>query len=1019
VRNPVIRKSLVSLIALSTALASAPLSAQTVQSNQARSVQILQQPMGGALEKFAQVYGVQIVSFSEDVSGKKANAVSGEYSREEALSKILDGSGLKFTKVDDETIAVGTADRISGESFKANERAKELNLPDEKISESLNDGDESSSLGVALPEVIVTGSRIRNANLTSNLDVINRTEIEKTGFTSTEDVIRSLTTNFSSRNNATIAAGSGIAGAEAPFSGTSTINLRGLGEGATLVLVNGRRIAGSSFGGQSFVDVSTIPIGAIERVEVLNDGASAIYGSDAVAGVVNFIMRKDYQGVELTANYNNSINDGDSFKVDGVFGTNWDSGRILVSASFRKEQPITTSKVTSTQDFRSIGGRDFRSLGAQPGTFTSLAGLFPSRPDAGSVVTFPSGQDGTAITAADAIPILDESELPRTDIAARALTAEIELFSTFASLEQSLTEKVTVFADAFYSRRKTDRETGAISISDALLLPGPNSPFLVPVQVDYVASFESGLEGAESLVSQTDVDRFQINGGVRAELFGDWQGQLTIGYGKEDAGRTERTILIDDFNPLDTALFAALNNSDPTMALNVFGDGSAQNLAALNSLVEDLEVVPSSSDIFNATLQFDGTVFTLPGGGVQVAFGGEFRKEEISFQDVLVDGTGTATFFDAVRSREVYALFGEMSVPLIGQDNKLSFAQSFVLSAAVRYEDYRFDVETGLEPGNADLNRVTPKFGFAWTIVDGLDVRGSWGRSFKVPNLNDLFSPSFSLPIAIFPDPLDPNGLGFASNVEFNFGGNPNLQEESGKSFSIGFTASPTNIPGLSFSVDYVNLNFTNLIGDPFTLFGVLEVLTRPDLFPASSSRDANGFLQSVNFVPANLVERNSKSLDFSIDYSFATDVGNFSVGLNATHTLELSSIVDPEQPELELAGTIAGPSDWRARANLSWSHKGWNSSVFVNYESAYDNNDILAAFDRIDSYTTVDVQLGYEWADTADSFLRGTRISLGAINLFNADFPFVDNQGNRFGVDAQRVDLRGRQVYVTLKKAF
>ena len=967
----------------------------------------------------------QLLYYYDEVQGITTQAVVGEYTLEIAVELMLRETGLVVEVNDRGVLTVSQSDHDSVQTgdgqvnIKSRPRIASLAAA-LAVSTSVNAQDATDLEDEAVfDEIIVTATRIRGGNPTSRLETIDRFEIDQSGFGTTEDLARSLTTNFSSRNNGTVSAGTGIAGSEAPFSGTSSINLRGLGEGATLVLVNGRRIAASSYGGQSFVDISTIPLEAIERVEVLNDGASAIHGSDAVAGIVNFILRRDFSGGEVSLSANYSANGGDSLNGSLMLGTNWDSGHIIGSISIRQEDPIIASRVTSTQDFRSIGGRDLRSLGSQPGTFTSLAGFFPLIPGSGPVVTFPGNQDGTRVTPADAIVITDDADRPRTDLRAPALSADIENIAGFISFEQAIGERVRLTADVMMSERDTESVPGPLTFTNAFMLPGlnPYNPFLVPVRVTYVASSEQ-LAGSEVGRSASNVKRLQINPGLDIDLAGSWNVRVHLGLGNEKANRSERGILINDLDPLGTPLFAALNATDPGVALNVFGDGSAQNLSTLSGLVEDIPTNPYKNELVDGGLVFDGKLFSLPGGDVQAAFGIEQKRETLSFTDVLIDATAQATFFDAERTQKSTAIFGELLVPIIGEANAIAIARSLTLSLAARNEDYEFDVESGLEPGNADLDRFTPKVGLAWGITGDFTARATWGESFRVPGLNDLFTPSFSLPIPAFPDPLDPNGLGFAFNVTFNYGGNPALREQSGESVTIGLEYHPESVSGLRAAVTYSEIEFSDLIGDPFLLFGVIEVVSKPDLFPDSTSRNSGGFLTSVNLIPANIAKRESESIDLAVDYKFTAGAGDMGIGLKATRTLGLQNIIDPDQPAIELAGNIAGPADWRARGYVNWARDNWSSALYANYESSYGNNDIQAAFDLIDSYTTVDFQLSHSWQDVG-GVLEDLSVSLNVINLFDADFPFVDNQGYAYGVDPRRIDLRGRQFVLRLKKAF
>ena len=252
---------------------------------------------------------------------------------------------------------------------------------------------------------VVTGSRLRGGVSASPIFVLTREEIDRRGLQDIEDIVRYIPQNYS-----TVTAGGSFDARSPRFSqGLVTINLRGLGEGSTLVLVNGTRIAASPTESGTFTDVSTIPFSAIERVEVLTDGASAIYGSDAVGGVVNFILRKDYRGAESTVRYENSSSGGHRRVVEQALGLNWDTGSITASANFSQEDAVLAADagIDIDGDYREQGGRRFPSTYGQPALLLRFGPFPPNAPPGTRVGILPPG-DGTNINIDDIVYVSNQ-----------------------------------------------------------------------------------------------------------------------------------------------------------------------------------------------------------------------------------------------------------------------------------------------------------------------------------------------------------------------------------------------------------------------------------------------------------------------------------------------------------------------------------------------------------------------------------------------------------------------------------
>lgn len=311
----------------------------------ARSYRIAQQPLDQALREFALTSNVDLLFSPDLVSGKYSPILDGKFTVDEGLRVLLHGSGLAFS-------VSGAQVVIAKEKAQAQRTTSSITTPSslirvahtaelatEESSNADGKGDDGAARRVQLEEVIVTGSHIRGVqNMSSPVLQFTRDEIEKTGFATTEQLVQSLPQNLSNISDTTFGTATGGPGTATTYNG-SGVNLRGLGSDATLVLLNGRRLA--SAGNGSLVDLSLIPLSAIERMDVLTDGASAIYGSDAVGGVVNLVLREDFEGAETRARYG-SVTQGehDELQLGQMYGHAWNSGHALVSYEYFKRTPL-------------------------------------------------------------------------------------------------------------------------------------------------------------------------------------------------------------------------------------------------------------------------------------------------------------------------------------------------------------------------------------------------------------------------------------------------------------------------------------------------------------------------------------------------------------------------------------------------------------------------------------------------------------------------------------------------------
>ncbi len=762
-----------------------------------------------------------------------------------------------------------------------------------------------------IEEIVVTGSRLKNVAPTSPVVTITREEMDLKGLVTASDVVRSLPQNYSSVNKGSSTA---FAAQEIPGNamGTSSADLRGLGTKGTLVLVNGRRLAGSAVFDSGQINLDTIPSAAIERVEVVLDGASAIYGSDAVAGVINFILKKDYSGATTRVRYDSSANDADALALSQTFGYNWDSGNVLLALEYRDTDAVSAFNAGyTTQDLRSQGGRDHRAFwSSRPHSPAHIFG-YGALPD-----TFDGTEDW------DATDLIPTSELPPFDAAAASTNTASASENTSVTLtaRQDLSESVSVFAEAMYSKDENMAVNGDYS-TNFIPVPSTNPYNQLGVNV-FVSMLAEGLPWG----SLNNIERANVAAGVDFDLpFKDWDLNLTGNYGTEET----------DFNrfaiPFDELLaFAATGN--------VFGN----NLTAeLTPLVRPLDsaFVPPERSTRAIDISANGSLFSIAGGDVSVAIGTQLREERVKMDPLFLGFVGRLSVDQKLENQ---AYFFEFSVPLVGSDNAMSGVQGLLLSVAGRQEDYEmngpFDGPDQPET-TKKFGEFTPKVGIRWDITEGLVFRSSWGQAFKVPNLDDLNSGSEFFPA--FPVTYV-DGNGDTQVVFWGRGGNPDLKPETSTSLTAGFEWTPEAINGLRISATYTDIDWedridhifggdSRLAGQNPEDFGLVHFdvavkdggdgdPTTPDAWPNQ---------------PVNLANRTAEFLDFVIAYNFDTDSGAFETDVTATHTLDVTeqlfSFSTPEQRQ----GTHFGPDDWVMKAHAGWRRNNYGADLFANYSSS------------------------------------------------------------------------------------
>jgi iron complex outermembrane receptor protein len=845
-----------------------------------------------------------------------------------------------------------------------------------------------------LEEIVVTGTHIRGVEAAgSKLIVIGRDQIDASGYGRVEDVLATVTQNFNQTNAAV-----GGEGEVTNLNRGAEVQLRGLGVGTTLTLVNGQRQGASGFQG-SFTDVSTIPVSAVERIEILPEGAAALYGSDAIGGVVNIILRKNFAGFETRVRASTASGDGNERTVAQLWGHTWSGGHVLLGFQFNDSAALacsTRAYCAANSDFRRLGGGDLRGVGGNPGTILDPNTLAP-------IAAIPHGQDGTQLTAAQLIPgaanysnvVIDNDILPKQTMR-----------SAFLSGSKQIADKWELSVDGQYSSR-TFKSTFP-QFAHNVLVPATNAFNHLggPVLVAYDFTPVVG-----PVVDSGPMTTFVVSPAVKGVLSGGWQLNLSGAYSKS----TTEFVEANNLNG-DAALVDGLNSSDPTTALNLFGDGSHSSAAALANLRSQISTF-RGLNLFttaSANVVADGPLVIGPAGAIRLAVGSDFRKEHSV-------GLNIANGMEN-RGRQVVAGFFELAAPVLAA-RAGSTIDRLDLSLAGRYERYS-DVGT----------TFNPKVGLSWRPFRSIKLRGTWGTSFRAPpffwtNRDQLDDTA----IADVGDPQSPTGY---SRALLLFGPLRDLKPETARAWTVGVDFAPPEAQNYSLSLSYFDIDYRGKIRPPGPFAEVF--LTREAEFASLITRNpTQAQIDAVCKKPPlyggdcnqriaaildnrfhNLARVDTRGVDAALDYSFDSSNGKWSLGVNGTYALDLKQQITSTAPVFNFVDTVGNPLQLRFAGHLSWSLKGWTAQTNVNHTGSYRDPGSVPAR-RVNSWTTVDVNVGYR-VDGGKGFLDHTQVNLGVINVFDQRPPFV-NQFNlntgTLGYDAANATLLGRDVSLQVVK--
>jgi iron complex outermembrane receptor protein len=934
------------------------------------------------LNEFSRQSDLQVLFDFNLLRGMKTHAVSGDMESSTALNAMLKGTNFTFDFVNDRTLAV---------------TPKKPSLLT-RLWHRLNSRPKHTSDAEDLEQVLISGAAESGTRplLGAETLQLGRAEIERSGLATTQDFLRTLPQVFGGGPTQDTVLGRE---ANSNISRGSGVNLRGLDAGATLVLIDGKRIAPSGTAG-AFEDVSNIPLSIIDHVDLLPDGASAKYGADAVGGVVNFVTRRNFSGIQTQARGGGVTNGSmGERQFSQLFGNTRDSGSGLLSFEyFQRDALRAQDRPQYTSDLTRFGGSNFNFMYGSPGTITDGTHFWP----------IPKGLNGAPLSTAgltQGAPNLYD-QYRGTDITPRE-----ERWSLFGKQHQRLTDYIGLSLEGLFTRRNVKD----IQISSAPLIasvPESNPFYVNPTGVPGAVTVIEGTTpflGPPTVEDRVDTGNFAL--GLATSANHGWTASGSVGYTFEKQHLVQTGVLNE------MALAAALVDPNPATAFNPFGDASSNNPATL-AAIRGVTLYNSVSSLKTVNLSAMGPTLPLPGGDIEASIGAEYRIQDIR---TTTNIAGNSTSDTGSLSRDIRSAFAELRIPIIGESNELGFARRLELSMGARREEY------------SDIGSATvPKLGFYWSLSKDWSFRSTWTKSFRPPNLTDMVASNSYTNIRTLNDPSSPTGV---TTVLLRSGTNTDLKPENARSWTLGTDFALKSVPGLSFSLTYFDIKYSDRIDT--AQFG-RDVLSLPSfgwlINRNVTNSELNAACSSSVFLGAGMCQASSAGVGAILDnrlrniallktsgidligkYSFENKAGRFDFGLNGTYLMAYSQSNTPGSQLLNIVSTQNSPINIKARGSVSWTTRGFGVSTFINFQNSY--RDTLSVPNRgISPWTTLDLQLSYEATGDTLGWLDHTQFVLNTQNLFNVYPPFLNNQVG-VGYDQENADLFGRLVSFEVRK--
>lgn len=841
-------------------------------------------------------------------------------------------------------------------------------------------------------EVTVTGYHVKRQGIDGPAPVVvfDREALEASGFNTLAEFAQFLPYNAQTFSDA----GRIIS----TTAGTANFNLRGIGNDSTLTLINGRRIApygNGEFGTELFVDINAIPLSAIERIEILKDGASAIYGSDAVAGVVNIILKMDIDGLQAEGGYlTTSSNDLSELTANINGGWKFGDGSITVGLSWFDRDPLfdRDRKALADIDLTANGGRNFRSGQSSPPTVILLETggqtFDPECPVEGPIANrrvTPSGTNSCRFNFSQFTTHIFESERIGLMLLAR----------------HPVTAATEWYGELLWSDNQTVTELAPTPLFHFVQSDHPDNPFDQDLLVAHRA-VETGTRSVE-----IDSTTSRIVAGARG-VMADWHWDFGLSWSENDIEASGHNYILD--NVMQDALLG-FGGPNADQYYNPFGLAPNNDPGVIESVITDTFEGARSRDQ-TADLLVTSSAFQLSDRPLNLAVGAQLRHMEL---DEMLDPLSLAGQVAGGRvgteihaDRDVWSLFGELVVPL---------HESAELQFAVRHEHYD------------DFGGTTdPKIAASWRPAEWVRIHGSWGTSFRAPAFRELFDPLFQGVVFgvdvercdVTGEPVDCDG----QLIDFETSGNAGLDPEEGESWLLGIDLRPALVEGLSFGVDFWRFEHDNRVVLPEgeIIFKICaDCILRAPQTPEEALSGIPGQLIAITSTYINADELETQGIDFDARYGWESAWAYWQIGW--THTY-LDEFTFPRSLTLgdgvDFAGNVFLEPLPEHRGNLvfTWTRGIHHVAATGHYVGDYQSNNNVF-IDQVETDTPFVVGEWYsvdlQYQITLER-LRGATVRLGCVNCTDREPSPFNNFETR---DTGLHDKRGRMVYLRWTQPF
>ena len=912
----------------------------------------------------------------------------------------------------------------------------------------------------AVEEIVVTGSRIAKKDFTSNAPVatVDAEQIQLTNTINTESLLNTLPQAVPGLDRTS----------NNPGNGTATVDLRGLGSNRTLVLINGKRVVPTTSGGS--VDINSIPNALIENIEVLTGGASAVYGSDAVAGVVNFILKDNFEGVAVTGGYE-ITQEGDAgiYSADITLGANLadDRGNVTFNMSYTDRDDLFQGDrdfSTFAQTDRVVNGQTVLVNGGSsgiPGTRDFDSG-FRFLPD-GNVVPY------TADDAYNYAPV-NYIQLPQ------------QRYQTSALGHFDISEKATIYGSAMFTSSKVPQQLAPTPIFQTIQYTLDGNPFLTPATQqalsdavgDGVDTDGNGIDDTGTsfigrrLVevanrrSEDSFTSFQIQGGIKGDITSSWNYDAYVQFGNvNNASQQVGNVNRDRFNQAlrlqgegtanvsGTACLDSSANGGVTgcVPLNIFGEGNISQGAADFIATSVASTADFDQLIVAGSVAGDlGENIQLPGGPIGVAFGFEHIENDFAFRPSQDLAAGTIAGFNGAPAVaggfDGTGYYAEAYLPFLqGAD----FADLLDLELAYRSTDYT-------TAGTVDALKIAG----SWAPTEQVRFRASFNTANRAPSIGELFQPQaegfppgFDPCAEEAPDDREtaqvaavcqatgvPAGSVFSASINTPAGqvrqvsgGNPDLKEEEAETFTAGVVFTEL-VEGLTFSIDYFDIEIEDFVAS----FGGGAVPVLDSCYDPSNAnftgdannpfcqvidRRSNGSLLAVNVTNQNVATQTLQGWDVLASYDTEVFGGDLRVNYVGTFTEENNFLADPTADVIECAGrfgqTCGEPiPEYKHRVSFLWTYDDLTAQLLWRYVGEVDDDDDGTTFavESLDAENYFDASVAYALTENY-SFV------FGIDNLFDTDPPIMGDNAEQANTFPATYDVFGRTFFVRATAQF